>query len=170
MEKSSKANSSYSLAQIAVRCHHIAHYGDTWPSQTLTHRRLPGLYVNSQAPLDRLWKGQFQGSVVSLDQLAAIKAGSDRLDIQDNRLGVIYLDEALTTDDDWMPREAHRMLSQRGTLLLRQPFGHEISNGFRNLAEIKAQLEDCGFSGVSESIYRSSVVQYDWLPLLICRK
>ena len=92
------------------------------------------------------------------------------LDFSSNRLDVIYLDDALDLNDDWLLEESHRVLSKVGTLIVRQPFGKGVRGDFQLTGDVKKHLEQCGFYCACESSFVSKVVQYDWLPLLICKK
>ena len=137
---------------------------------TLPYRRLGALYVNPAEPLASTWAQQFSGEMVNASDLAERLQRGERLRFADNRLDLVFLDEALAADRASILDEAVRVLSPHGTLLLRQPFGPENDNHFSRLDELRSTLRSAGLNVMDEVRYSSRAVRFDWLPLLACRK
>jgi glycosyltransferase involved in cell wall biosynthesis len=158
---------------ICQNCGSLPAHRSLWrflAESTLTHRRLAGLYINPQKPLSDLWEKQFRGSMIDTEELSDILSGTGKLEFNNSRLDVIYVDDALESNNDRLLKEVHRVLSEGSALIVRQPYGGGERGGFGSIGEVRNHLEQCGFCNVRETSYSSKVVQYDWLPLLICEK
>jgi hypothetical protein len=158
---------------VCPDCGSLPAHRNVWrflADSNLTYRRLAGLYINPQEPLFSLWQQQFRTTALDSDQIAACKSSQTPLRANNGGLDTIFTDDALQADDGWLPGELHRVLSPTGLLLVRQSFGDGSAGDYESLTAIRRHLQECGFKISQECEYRSRVVRYDWLPLLVCRK
>ncbi|MEP3477408.1 MAG: glycosyltransferase [Hyphomicrobiales bacterium] len=136
----------------------------------LLNRRLLGLCVNAPKCTQDFWKKQFQGNILSLSEFeetirkSSLPTASQSLDIvycnnifdQNGKLNQTKIDEI------------HRVLSEKGVFILRNYYNCKPSDlTFNGLISL---LSNSGLNLVEEKIYRSSVVKFDWIKLLILQK
>lgn len=131
----------------------------------LTFRRLPALGVGMTAGIAEFWTEQFQGKQMNTEEFAKLMTKTGRTDFADKRLAVVGLNNALTGDGGESDRialtEAARLLKDGGTLLV---------TGDAPVQAVTAIAEPLGLIQRDAKRFTSSVIRFDWSPVLVFEK
>lgn len=136
----------------------------------LLHRRLCGLCINASKSLEDFWKKQFQGNIFSLSEFEETLKSS-ALPNATLSLDIVYCNNIFDKHDKFNQTkidEINRVLSEKGILVLRNNYNSTSSD--LSYSHLISLLSKSGFTLVEEKLYSSSVVNFDWVKLLILQK
>lgn len=129
----------------------------------LTYRRLPALGVEVGPAMQAIWRHQFQGEMMSAEEIGDRLARQDRLEFNAGSLKLVYLDGVLDgAGAEAILAETDRVLAPDGLLLFTLPR--------RCARRAGAVVHACRLHDVEPVRFSSRVVRYDSRPLYVGRR
>jgi hypothetical protein len=132
---------------------------------TLTYQRLIGLSIELNNPIKTFWKEQFQGKILSADDIKLEIINTGKIDYSSNRVDVIYWKIDFIDNSTFQKtiEEIYRIMKESSVLLI-------YLNDTIQKEYIEKKLLKHNFQNTRKVSYNSYVFQYDWCELLSYKK